>query len=52
MLSRGLRFFVEGGLIARFGPRMREILERNFNLMTALFVVLLIGGFAILRLVR
>ena len=52
MLARGLRFFIESGLIARFGPRMREILERNFNLMTALFVVLLIGGFAVLRLVR
>lgn len=52
LLSRGARFFIEGGLIARYGARMREILERNFNLMTLLFVVLLVGGFLVLRLVR
>lgn len=51
-LSRGTRFFIEGALIARFGPRVREVLERNFNLMTTLFVVLLVGGFLILRWVR
>jgi membrane protein YqaA with SNARE-associated domain len=49
-LSRGLRFFIEAGLIVRFGPRMREVIERNFNLMTLAFTVLLIGGFAVLRL--
>lgn len=52
VLSRGLRFFIEGGLIARYGARMRDVLERNFNVMTAVFVVLLIGGFAVLRLVK
>lgn len=52
ILSRGARFFIVSGLIARFGPRMREVLERNFNLMTMLFVILLVGGFLILRLVR
>jgi membrane protein YqaA with SNARE-associated domain len=49
-LSRGLRFFIESALIVRFGPRMREVIERNFNLMTLLFTVLLVGGFAVLRL--
>jgi membrane protein YqaA with SNARE-associated domain len=52
VLSRGARFFIEGALIARYGARMRDVLERNFNLMTALFVVLLVGGFLVLRLVR
>jgi membrane protein YqaA with SNARE-associated domain len=51
-VSRSARFFIEGILIARFGPRMREVLERNFNLMTALFVVLLIAGFLAIRLFR
>jgi membrane protein DedA with SNARE-associated domain len=49
-LSRGLRFFIESALIVRFGPRMREVIERNFNLMTLIFTVLLVGGFAVLRL--
>ncbi len=52
VLSRGLRFTIEGALIARYGARMRQILERNFNLMTALFVVLLVGGFLVLRFFR
>lgn len=52
ILSRGARFLIEGVLIARYGARMRDVLERNFNLMTALFVVLLIGGFVVLRMVR
>lgn len=52
ILSRGARFFIEGGLIARYGARMRDVLERNFNLMTMLFVVLLVGGFLVLRWVR
>jgi membrane protein YqaA with SNARE-associated domain len=51
-LSRGARFSIEGALIARFGARMRDVLERNFNLMTMLFVVLLVGGFLILRMAR
>lgn len=49
-LSRSARFFIEGFLIARYGARMRDILERNFNLMTAIFVILLVGGFAIVKL--
>lgn len=51
-LSRGARFFIEAALIARYGARVREILERNFNLMTIVFVVLLVGGFLVLRWVR
>lgn len=52
VLSRGARFFIEGVLIARFGAQVRDVLERNFNLMTTLFVVLLVGGFLVLRWVR
>jgi membrane protein YqaA with SNARE-associated domain len=52
LLSRGARFTIEAALIARYGGRMRDVLERNFNLMTTIFVVLLIGGFLALRLMR
>ncbi len=51
-ISRSARFCIEGALIKRYGARMRDILERNFNLMTALFVILLVGGFLVIRLVR
>jgi membrane protein YqaA with SNARE-associated domain len=52
VLSRGARFFIEGALIARYGAQMRDVLERNFNLMSIVFVVLLVGGFVVLRLVH
>lgn len=48
-VSRGLRFTIEAALITRYGARVREIIDRNFNLMTIAFVVLLVGGFALLR---
>lgn len=46
--SRGLRFFLVGGLIRFFGPAVKEFIERYFNLLTVLFAVLLIAGFLVL----
>jgi membrane protein YqaA with SNARE-associated domain len=51
-VSRGLRFFIEGVLITRYGRQVREVIERNFNLMTFVFVALLVAGFVAIRLVR
>jgi membrane protein YqaA with SNARE-associated domain len=50
--SRSARFFIEGGLLSVFGERIQQTLDRYFNLISVLFVALLVGGFAILRLVR
>ena len=49
LFSRGLRFFALGGLIYWFGPGIRDVIDRNFNLCTVLFAVLLVGGFLFLK---
>ncbi|MCH8018134.1 MAG: DedA family protein, partial [Acidobacteria bacterium] len=51
VLSRGARFFLLGGLIWRFGPSIRNFVDRYFNLLVILFSILLVGGFLILRYV-
>jgi membrane protein YqaA with SNARE-associated domain len=48
-LSRGMRFFLVAGLIYAFGPAIRSFIDRYFNTLTIVFMVLLIGGFILLR---
>jgi membrane protein YqaA with SNARE-associated domain len=48
-LSRGGRFFLVAGLIRLFGEPIREFIERWFNVLSILFVLLLIGGFLAIR---
>ncbi len=51
ILSRGARFFFLGGLIWWCGPAIQTFIDRYFNLLTVLFVVLLVGGFLLLKYV-
>ncbi len=48
--SRGLRFFVVAYILKVWGAPARAFLERYFNLLAIVFVVLLVGGFAVLKL--
>jgi membrane protein YqaA with SNARE-associated domain len=50
LLSRGLRFYVEAGLIYRFGESMSRFIDKYFNLLTWIFGVLLVGGFVVVEL--
>lgn len=52
VVSRSLRFFLVAGLIYRFGPGIKLFIEKYFNLLCILFMVLLLGGFLILRLAK
>lgn len=47
-VSRGARFFIVAGLLTVFGERIREFIEKYFNLLSILFVILLIGGFLVI----
>ena len=49
VLARGLRFFIVAALLWKFGAPIRDFIERRLGLMFTLFVVLLIGGFAVLK---
>lgn len=50
ILARALRFFIVAGLLWKFGEPIRDFIERRLGLMFTLFVVLLIGGFALVGL--
>ena len=49
--ARGLRFFIVAGLLWKFGPPIRDFVEKRLGLMFTLFFVLLIGAFVALRYV-
>lgn len=49
LVSRSARFFLIGGLIYVFGPRIQNFIEKNLNLLVAVFTVLLIGSFIVLK---
>mgnify|MGYP003629877680 CR=1 FL=1 len=48
-LARGLRFFIVAGLLWQFGAPIRDFIERRLGLMFTLALVLLIGGFALVK---
>ena len=45
ILSRGARFFMVGGLIYVFGEPIKGFIDKYFNILSILFMVLLVGGF-------
>jgi membrane protein YqaA with SNARE-associated domain len=51
LISRSLRFYLVAWLLHRYGPGIRNFIDRYFNLLSMLFLVLLIGGFLLLKYV-
>jgi len=49
MASRSARFFLVGGLIFLFGPRIQTFIDRYFNLLAVTFTVLLVGSFVLIK---
>jgi membrane protein YqaA with SNARE-associated domain len=49
IIGRSTRFFVVAGLIWKFGPSIREFIDKYFNLLMWVFMVLLIGGFLLVK---
>lgn len=49
VISRSLRFFLVAALLWWFGEPVRLFIERRLTLVTSAFVVLLVGGFVVLR---
>jgi membrane protein YqaA with SNARE-associated domain len=49
ILSRSARFFFVAGLIYYFGPSVKRTIDRYFNLFTVILLVLLVGGYLVLR---
>jgi len=51
VVGRGLRFFAVASLMFYFGPAIKAWIDKYFNLLAAVFTVLLIGGFVVVKYV-
>lgn len=51
ILGRGGRFFLVAGLIRVFGERIKDSIEKYFDFFSLLFLLLLIGGFLVVKFV-
>lgn len=49
-VSRSARFFLVAGLIFAFGPSIQGFIDKHFDRLAWLFLVLLVGGFVVVKL--
>ncbi|MBF9235099.1 YqaA family protein [Microvirga alba] len=49
IVTRGARFFMVGLLMSKFGPAIKGLIDRHFNLVAAICVIVFIGGFVAFR---
>ncbi|MAQ44944.1 MAG: cytochrome B [Confluentimicrobium sp.] len=49
VVARALRFFIVAALLWKFGPPVRDFIERRLGLMITLFLAILIAGFVAVR---
>jgi membrane protein YqaA with SNARE-associated domain len=50
IVARSIRFFAVSALLYLFGPQIRLFIEKYFGLVTIVFFVMLVGGFALVKL--
>lgn len=50
ILARGLRFYLIAWLLHKYGESMKIFIEKNLGWLSILFLVLLIGGFMLIKL--
>ncbi len=51
IVGRAGRFFLVAGFIYFFGPAIKKFIDKYFNLLTLIFIVLLIVGFLLIKYV-
>ncbi len=51
IIGRGVRFFLVAWLLNRYGAPIKGFIENNLGMLFTLFMVLLVGGFVVLRYV-
>jgi membrane protein YqaA with SNARE-associated domain len=49
VISRGARFFIVAALLWRFGPPIRDFIEKYLGILTVIFFVLLFGSFVAIK---
>jgi membrane protein YqaA with SNARE-associated domain len=50
IIARAMRFFLVAGLLYAYGEKIRPFLEKHLEKVLAAFLVLLVGGFVLLKL--
>ncbi|EME70644.1 hypothetical protein H261_07051 [Paramagnetospirillum caucaseum] len=50
VVARGMRFILVAALLWKFGPPIRDFVERRLTLVTSVFIVVLVGGFLVVKL--
>jgi len=50
-VSRSARFFILGALVYRYGESIRALIDRYFNLLTVAFIMLLVLGFVLIKVI-
>ena len=50
VVGRSARFFLVSAFIYFFGPPVKRLIDKYFNLATILFLLLLVGGFLVIKL--
>ena len=51
LLSRSARFFIVSALLYKFGEPIKDFIDKYFNLLSILFVVLLVLGFVVIKMI-
>ncbi|SEP56633.1 YqaA family protein [Thalassovita taeanensis] len=49
IIARGVRFYLVAALLWKYGPPIRDFIERRLGLMITLFLLILLGGFFLVR---
>lgn len=49
ILARGMRFFLVAWLLKKYGEPMKAFIEKHLGILSILFLILLIGGFALIK---
>ncbi len=50
VISRSARFFLVSFILWLFGPKIKEFIDKYFNILTVIFMILLVLGFAVVKL--
>ena len=50
-ISRSVRFFLVSFLIRKYGANVKDFIDQYFNLLTVIFLVMLIGGYVLIKYV-
>ncbi len=49
IVARGMRFYLVAWLLKKYGAPMKEFIEKHLGVLSILFLILLIGGFVIIK---